>query len=146
MIHISVEIDSTFRITISDETIKKAIHHVFDNEQISSGNVTVIFTSDESLRAMKNQYFNIDAYTDVITFNLEERGEPIDGEIYISPERASENSIAFGETFDSEMTRLIIHGTLHLIGYDDQLPDDLIKMKEREERYLAEVYQPVSPE
>ena len=142
MIHVSVEIDTSFRITISEESIRETIHTVFDNEQILSGNVTVIFTSDESLREMKNKYFNIDAYTDVITFNLEENGEPIDGEIYISPERASENSITFSETIESELTRLIIHGTLHLLGYDDQLPDDLKNMKEREENFLAQVYKP----
>jgi len=141
LIHVSVEIDTSFQNLINEATAQKVVNHVCDREQIDPGNVTIIFTSDETLRKMKNQYFSIDAYTDVITFNLEDDGESIDGEIYISPERAAENTRIFGESTESELHRLIIHGTLHLLGYDDQLPEDQKTMKGLEDQYLAEVYQ-----
>ena len=75
----------------------------------------------------------------MIAFNLEESGDPVDGELYISSERAYENSILFGETHESEITRLIVHGSLHLLGYDDQSQNDLGKMKPLEDQYLAEI-------
>ena len=139
MINVSVEIDTSFDIPVAQTRTQQIVCHVFDREKISDGRISIIFTTDENLRKMKHQFFNINAYTDVIAFNLEESGDPVDGELYISSERAYENSILFGETHESEITRLIVHGSLHLLGYDDQSQNDLGKMKPLEDQYLAEI-------
>ncbi len=72
-----------------------------------------------------------------ISFNLEEKGEAIDGEIYISLERVAENSKIFEQDFDKECKRVIIHSILHLLGFDDQTSEDKIKMTQLEDYYLS---------
>ena len=85
---------------------------------------------------LKKKYFHKDLLTDVISFNLEEKGEAIDGEIYISLERVAENSKIFEQDFDRECKRVIIHSILHLLGFDDQTSEDKIKMPQLEDYYL----------
>ena len=86
---------------------------------------------------MKNQYFQQNLLTDVITFNLEEDGDPIEGEIYISLNRVSENAIKFKQDIGIELKRVIIHGILHLLGYDDQTPEEEKIMIQMEDHYLS---------
>ena len=73
----------------------------------------------------------------LLSFNLEEKGEAIDGEIYISLERVAENSKIFEQDFDKECKRVIIHSILHLLGFDDQTSEDKIKMTQLEDYYLS---------
>ena len=86
---------------------------------------------------MKNQYFQQNILTDVITFNLEEDGDPIEGEIYISLNRVSENAWKFKQDIERELKRVIIHGTLHLLGYDDQTSEEKKTMTHLEDHYLS---------
>ena len=75
--------------------------------------------------------------TDTISFNLEDNGEAIDGEIYISLKRVSENAKTFDQDFDKECKRVIIHSVLHLLGFDDQASEEKIKMNQLENYYLS---------
>ena len=80
-----------------------------------------IFASDELLAELKSKYFNEDHFTDVIAFRLNQYSEPIiEGEVYISLPRAKENAKIFEEPYKKEVTRLIVHGCLHLIGFKDK--------------------------
>ena len=99
--------------------------------------ITFIFSNDDKLRKLKKEYFGEDVFTDTISFNLEEESDPIEGEVYISLERVSENAHTFQQDFITEYKRVIIHGCLHLLGYNDELPEDKIKMTELEETYLS---------
>ena len=74
---------------------------------------------------------------DTISFNLEERGDPIEGEVYISLDRVSENAKIFKQNFITECKRVIIHSCLHLLGYNDDIPEEKYKMTELEEIYLS---------
>ena len=97
----------------------------------------IIFIDDEELRTMHKQYLNDNTFTDVMTFNLGER-DSIEGELYISTARIQENATIYNVSFINELCRLIIHGCLHLYGYDD---NDEVKrklMKEKEEDYLSQ--------
>ena len=88
------------------------------------------------LLKLKKQYFQIDVLTDIITFNLEENGDPIEGEIYISLNRVSENAMEYKQDPDRELKRVIIHGFLHLLGYDDQTAEEKKAMTNLEDHYL----------
>lgn len=136
MIKIQVEIDSNL---VGPETklVKSVLGKVFKVEGIKSAEVTVIFGDKTLLRELKKKYFDIDRTTDVIAFRLNDYDEPnIEGEIYICLAVAEENAERFNEPYSREINRLIIHGGLHLIGYDDSTDEEQQTMRKLEEKYL----------
>lgn len=97
-----------------------------------------VFCNDIYLHQMNLSFLQHDDYTDIITFDLSEhREELIEGEIYISVERVSENSKKFDTTFEEELLRVIFHGALHLCGYSDKMKRDKAIMREKEDFYIS---------
>ena len=87
---------------------------------------------------MNRETLGHDYKTDILTFDLKEgRGKKISGEIYISIDRVRENAGIFKTTFTNELLRVIIHGVLHLMNYDDKTPSKIKKMRSREDECLA---------
>ena len=107
-----------------------------EEEGFELGRIDFIFCSDEFLLDINRTHLRHDDYTDIITFPLEEN--PIVGEIYISIERVRENAFAFDTPFEDELHRVMIHGVLHLCGYDDHEEDDIEEIRAKEEEYLNE--------
>lgn len=124
---------------LSAEVIIPLVVAAFKDHGTDAAVVRVVFTDDEHLRRLKQQFFGEDSYTDVIAFNLNEPDEPIEGEIYISPERALENSRRYQEPYLKELRRLVVHGSLHLLGYDDASSEDQARMHTLENHYLDAV-------
>ena len=118
---------------------KKWIARIVELENSSIGDLNIIFTNCDYLRAINKEYLNRDYDTDVITFNYNE-GRTINGEIYISAERVRENAETYGALLKTEIRRVIFHGVLHLCGYDDRTKEEKKKMSEMEEMYLALSY------
>jgi rRNA maturation RNase YbeY len=83
---------------------------------------------------INKQYLNHNYDTDVIAFNYSGNNTKLDGEIFISISQAIDNAIRFNVNLDSELIRLIVHGTLHLLGYDDKKSSDKKKMKTEEDK------------
>jgi rRNA maturation RNase YbeY len=106
-----------------------------EEEGYELGRIDYIFCSDEFLLDINRTHLQHEDYTDIITFPLEEN--PIVGEIYISIERVGENALAFNTAFEDELHRVMIHGVLHLCGYDDHEEDDIQEIRAKEEEYLA---------
>lgn len=96
---------------------------------------TVIFVDDPTLQKMHAEYLNDPEPTDVITFDLGD--EAVEGEIYISVDRAREQAAFYQVSLQQEISRLIIHGLLHLKGYDDREEPDRLKMKNIEDRLVG---------
>jgi len=94
--------------------------------------LNVIFVKDSELKDLHKKYLKEDSETDVITFNLQETGA-IEGEIYISASRASAQALDYGVTPTHEICRLIVHGCLHLAGYDDHDEVQRKRMKSKED-------------
>jgi probable rRNA maturation factor len=113
--------------------IKKTI----DKEKRTLNSLNFIFCSDEYLHQMNMQYLNHKTLTDIITFDQSELKNEIQGDIYISVERVSENALKFESTFDAEIHRVIIHGVLHLIGYTDKDNNSKKRMRKKEDAYLS---------
>ena len=107
---------------------------VLSENKHQSADINIIITDDDSLRQMKKEYFNQDVYTDVIAFNIDE--DPFEGELYISYDRVKDNAEKFNDSFEGEFKRILIHGTLHLCGFDDQTKEDKSRMTSMEEDYL----------
>ena len=120
----------------SSNLIKKCVESIFNDHNIKVGFVHFILVSDDFLRKLKYQYFNMDVFTDVMAFNLEENGEDLDGEIYISWDRILENASKLNQSSQDEFKRVLIHGVLHLIGFDDQTDEEKSQMTSLENLYI----------
>ena len=96
-----------------------------------------IFCSDEYLLGINQQYLDHDTYTDVITFDNSEELKTIVADIFISIDRIRENAAEFSKDFQNELCRVMVHGTLHLLGYTDKSKADKAGMTAKEDHYLA---------
>jgi len=131
---ISVDLHNKSNIDLDQESIRGLLELVLSDNKHQTAEINIIITDDDSLRLMKKEYFNQDVYTDIIAFNIDE--DPFEGELYISHDRVSDNAKKFDQTFEGELKRILIHGTLHLCGFDDQTQEDKLKMTSMEENYL----------
>ena len=141
---IKIEItDSHPQDLISLNSYRDMIHQIIMEEKIPVTAVHVIAVDDEYLRSLHRQFLKEDTYTDVMTFHMEEEDEK-DGEIYISVDRACQNAKDYCVELSEEIARLIIHGLLHLKGYDDK--DELSKqqMHGLEDLFLTQYWKPQS--
>lgn len=100
------------------------------------GDISIIFCSDNYILDVNLRYLHHDYFTDVITFDYCE-GNRLSGDLFISVDSVRENAVEFGTEFDDELHRVIVHGLLHLIGYDDHTPEDQKQMREKEDYYLG---------
>ena len=137
MITVYLEYDNVEKPDIDENWIRSICENILkDNNQLEAV-VTIIFSNDSKLRKLKKEYFYKDVLTDTISFNLEDEGDHIEGEIYISLERVAENSQTYKQDFIMECKRVIIHSCLHLLGFDDQLPEEKKEMTRLEDYYIS---------
>lgn len=100
-------------------------------EDRSVGNIDIIFCSDAYLLEINKKYLSHDYYTDIITFDYCE-GKVLSGDLFISVDCVLANAEFYGVSFEDELYRVIIHGVLHLIGYDDHTDSDIAQMRSKE--------------
>ncbi len=129
------------------EIVKEIAEFILKDKCIKNAHLSFIFCSDDLLSKLKKKYFGVDQLTDVITFDLSENaGEFLEAEIYINLKRAWINAKEYEQTFNDEVTRLIIHGLLHLLGLNDQTYNERAEMKKSEDQYLKIVNNMLFPE
>lgn len=102
----------------------------------SVGELYYYFCSDEKLLEINRERLGHDFYTDIVTFPLTDCETVLSGEFCISVDRIKENAETFGRSYENELHRVIIHGVLHLIGFDDHTEDEEKEMREIEEKAL----------
>lgn len=98
--------------------------------------LSYVFASDPFVASLNRKFLRHNTYTDILTFDYSENG-PLTAEIYISIARVRENAKEFGEPFSRELRRVIVHGLLHLLGYDDTTPREAARMRRKEEACLS---------
>lgn len=109
---------------------------VAESEIRRIGDISIIFCSDSYILDVNMKYLQHDYFTDIITFDYCE-GDRISGDLFISIDSVRENAIQYGAAFEEELNRVMVHGILHLIGYDDHKKDDKKVMREKENYYLS---------
>ena len=116
--------------------LKSFIENIFAQAQLPLKQVTYVFCSDGFLLNINQRFLQHDTYTDIITFPLSEKGEPVEAEIYISVDRVRDNAIHLKQPFKTEIHRVIFHGALHLCGYKDKSKAAARLMRQMEDHHL----------
>jgi rRNA maturation RNase YbeY len=112
------------------------LKEVVEREGKKLGVVNYVFCSDEFLVKVNMEFLKRDYFTDVISFDYTE-GDVISGDVMISLDRVAENASNVGVPYLDELKRIMVHGMLHLIGYDDGTPESKVEMSRMEDVYLA---------
>ena len=112
------------------------LRFVAEAEAKRIGDVNIIFCSDPYILDVNINYLGHDYYTDIITFDYVE-GDVLSGDLFISIDSVRENASFYGAEFPTELRRVMVHGLLHLIGYDDHAPADQKEMRSKEDYYLS---------
>lgn len=121
---------------LNRNALKTMIKRLFRKEGFGLQNLNVIFCTDEALLQINRDFLKHDYYTDIITFPINADSSGVEAELYVSIDRVRDNAKAEGISFKQELHRVIFHGCLHLVGYNDKSSQQIKKMREREDHYL----------
>lgn len=109
---------------------------VAESEVKRLGDINIIFCSDNYILDVNMKYLQHDYFTDIITFDYCE-GNVLNGDLFISIDTVRDNAQFYGTEFEDELNRVMVHGLLHLIGYDDHTEEDIKVMRSKEDYYLS---------
>ena len=117
--------------------VREWITAIVESRGYHVGELYYYFCSDEALLSINRNRLGHDFYTDIVTFPLTSCDVVISSEFYISLDRVAENALVLGRNFDQELFRVMIHGVLHLIGFDDLDEVSRAKMRSMEDKCLS---------
>lgn len=122
------------------DLVREWITGVVERHDYRVGELYYYFCSDDALLDINQKRLGHDFYTDIVTFPLDVEDGLVSSEFCISLDRVAENCLNFGRSFESELLRVVIHGVLHLIGFDDQTAEEQALMRSEEEKCLEIFY------
>ena len=111
---------------------------ILQGEGIPSAQLSIAIVDDLTIHGLNRQYLNHDYPTDVLSFLLHTDSEKLEGEVVVSAETAARAAVQFGWTASNELLLYVVHGVLHLVGYDDSEDEPRQEMRSREQFYLAQ--------
>lgn len=120
------------------EGVVSKMGQVIENEGFKEGDLSVVFCSDTYLLEINKTHLDHDYYTDILTFSYNENNL-INGDLFISVDRLKENAEVNNVEFLNELSRVVIHGVLHLCGYNDKTPEEITLMREKESEHLKRI-------
>lgn len=129
--------ETEFRLE-DESSIVKWVSDAIKLEGFKVGDINYVFCDDQYLHKINLEFLNHDTLTDIISFDYS-IGKIIQGDIFISIERVMENAEEFGQPFEKELRRVIIHGVLHYCGYRDKSENESLEMRAKEDFYLDRI-------
>ena len=124
------------RARLTKNKLENVALAALNGEGIAESEINIILLDDQAIHEMNREYLSHDYPTDVISFQLDE--EPLSGEVYISADTAEMQAKDYNVSLTDELMRLAVHGTLHIIGYDDASPEERAAMSALENKYMEE--------
>lgn len=124
---------------VTKKLIKEIVTLISIEEETIFGDINIIFCNDVYLLNINNEYLQHDYYTDIITFDYKNENS-VSSDMFISLDRVQENSNSIKIPFNHELLRIIIHGVLHLSGYEDDTVEKRQSMSLKEDYYLAKIF------
>lgn len=137
MIQVAVIRDSVSSTRITKKEIQNTVSVVCRGEKVKDAELSFVIVNDKKIRTINKRFLDHDYVTDVITFPLEEKR--ISAEIYINVQQAIRQAKQYGVTSKNEMIRLVVHGTLHALGYDDTKKKERELMLTVQEQYVSKI-------
>jgi probable rRNA maturation factor len=131
----TLQIYNTTKRELPEQMVEKAVLLVLENEGCTVDSIVGVYCGNKMIQRINREFLGHDYPTDTITFRYN-KGSDIDGEFYISLDVIKENAARFTVDFQQELLRVTFHSALHLIGFDDQTPEESELMKEKESFYL----------
>jgi rRNA maturation RNase YbeY len=120
---------------VAGKVLARYVRRVLRLKGVTVASVSVVLVGSSYIKRINRQYLNHDAATDVISFPLETK-PGLEGEVYVNLDRARTQAGMYGVKFSHEVARLVIHGALHLVGFDDTTARQAARMKRAEDRHL----------
>lgn len=128
--------------TLDEQALETLIGHVLWAEEATLVHLSVVLADHDAVRDLNRSYLDHDYDTDVLSFSLRENAESeddvVEGEVYVDLDTAAERHDEFDTSFETEASRYVVHGLLHLLGYDDATDRGRKIMREKENQYLRE--------
>ena len=138
-VNIAVHITNRQRsLSLDRPRIRRAVHAVLGDAEIGHAEISIAIVDDATIARLHQQYLDDPEPTDVLSFVLERSDQYLEGEVVVSAETAVAYAARHKSTPQDELLRYVIHGTLHLTGYDDATPRQRTAMQTRERKYLRE--------
>lgn len=119
--------------------LKQWVTDVIHAEGFTTGTINYIFCSDEYLLQVNKDHLDHDYYTDIITFDMSDDEDTVSSDLFISIDRVKDNAIQLNVSFEEELHRVMIHGILHLVGYNDKTEEEQKEMRLTENQYITQL-------
>jgi len=126
--------------SLDEDVLTALIRRTAEGEGFEIRALGIVLTDRDAVHRLNREFLDHDYPTDVLSFSLDEDAAAdglIDGEVYVDLDTAAERAPEFGTTFEDEARRYVVHGLLHLMGYDDATDAELVTMRTLEDRYLG---------
>jgi probable rRNA maturation factor len=128
--------DRQTTLKVDPSQVVKAVEMILSDAAVTKTEISVAVVDDPTIHQLNRQYLDHDYPTDVLSFVLEREEELLEGEVIVSADTAASRAAEFGWSAAEELFLYVIHGTLHLVGYNDGSPHERTKMRARERDYL----------
>ena len=126
------------KLPVDRRRMRRAVEQIVRDAEITAAQISVAIVDDPTIARLHQQFLNDPEPTDVLSFVLERSPEALEGEVVVSAETAQSCAPRYGCTAADELLRYVVHGTLHLVGYDDTTARKRAIMKKREGEYLSQ--------
>lgn len=123
-------------LKINKKKLKEGIKKILEKENKQNLDINIIFVDNSNIKNINLEYRNKNYPTDVISFPLKDNKRLIGGDIFISLEKVKENALKYKQDFKNELKRILIHGVLHIIGYDHIIKEQKKKMFKKQENFI----------
>ncbi len=127
------------RLAIDSARLQSAVEAALEGAKLAAAEISLVVVDDATIHRLNRQYLDHDYATDVLSFQLEQSEAGLEGEVVVSAERAAAVAVEYGWSPEEELLLYVIHGVLHLVGYDDTTPGKRAAMRRRERACLGQL-------